>query len=95
MREEEAVSRGPIGGQLVLRHVSKRSFGTWGPDDYDVFGDDGRDIGRIFHAGAGGQARPTGHPSPARRGASLRSAIEMRDVIETEWPELAAEIAAA
>ena len=23
-------------GPLVLRHASKRSSGTWGPDDYDV-----------------------------------------------------------
>src|SRR5215211_3218712 len=28
----------PIGGPLVLRHASKRSSGTWGPDDYDVIG---------------------------------------------------------
>jgi hypothetical protein len=26
----------PIGGPLVLRHASKRSSGTWGPDDWDV-----------------------------------------------------------
>src|SRR5262249_9829382 len=38
---------------LLLRHASKRSSGTWGSDDYDVIDGDGRDIGRIFHAGAG------------------------------------------
>jgi hypothetical protein len=43
----------PIGGQLVLRHASKRSSGTWGPDDYDVIDAQGRDIGRIFK-GSGG-----------------------------------------
>jgi hypothetical protein len=37
---------------LVLRHASKRSSGTWGPDDYDVF-QDGRDIGCIFKPRAG------------------------------------------
>ena len=30
------MSEDPIGGPLVLRHASKRSSGTWGPDDYDV-----------------------------------------------------------
>jgi hypothetical protein len=42
----------PIGGTLVLRHASKRSSGSWRPDDYDVSSGD-RGIGRIFHAGAG------------------------------------------
>jgi len=37
----------PIGGRLILRHASKRSSGTWGPDDYDRDWR-GRDIGRIF-----------------------------------------------
>jgi hypothetical protein len=37
----------PSIGQLVLRHASKRSSGTWGPDDYDVI-QDGRDIGGVF-----------------------------------------------
>jgi hypothetical protein len=42
----------PIGVPLVLRHASKRSSGTWGPDDYDVLQGDW-DIGRIFKARAG------------------------------------------
>jgi hypothetical protein len=53
-----------IGGPLVLRHASKRSSGTWGPDDYDVI-HDGRDIGRIF--------KPHGHrarKSPDRHALS-------------------------
>jgi hypothetical protein len=37
---------------LVVRHASKRSSGTWGPDDYDVI-QDGRDIGRIFKPSTG------------------------------------------
>jgi hypothetical protein len=37
-----------IGGHLVLRHASKRSSGTWGPDDYDVIDSDGRDVGRTL-----------------------------------------------
>jgi hypothetical protein len=41
------VTADAIGGPLTLRHASKRSSGTWGPDDYDVI-HDGRDIGRIF-----------------------------------------------
>ena len=36
----------------MLRHASKRISGTWGPDDWDVVYN-GRDIGRIFKAGAG------------------------------------------
>jgi hypothetical protein len=47
-----------VGGQLVLRHASKRSSGTWGPDDYAVFACD-RDIGRIFKPSAG---VPPDHP---------------------------------
>jgi hypothetical protein len=43
----------PIGGQLVLRHATKRSSGTWGPDDYDVIDSQRRDIGRIFKATGG------------------------------------------
>jgi hypothetical protein len=43
----------PLGGHLVLRHASKRSSGTWGPDDYDVIDAHGRDIGRIFKASGG------------------------------------------
>jgi hypothetical protein len=50
--EGKPTDEGPIGGPLVLRHASKRSSGTWGPNDYDVV-QDGRDIGRIFYAGAG------------------------------------------
>jgi len=38
--------------QLVLCHASKRSFGNWGPDDWDVV-QDGRDIGRVFKPSAG------------------------------------------
>jgi hypothetical protein len=45
--------REPIGGLLVLRHASKRSSGTWGPDDYDVIDAADRDIGRIFKPRAG------------------------------------------
>jgi hypothetical protein len=41
-----------VGSPLTLRHASKRSSGTRGPDDYDVMWQ-GRDIGRIFYAGAG------------------------------------------
>ena len=40
-------------GPLILRHASKRSSGTWGPDGYDVIDSDGRDIGRIFKPRAG------------------------------------------
>jgi hypothetical protein len=29
-------SGGDAIGPLVLRHASKRSSGTWGPDDYDM-----------------------------------------------------------
>jgi hypothetical protein len=36
-----------------LRHASKRSSGTWGPDDWDVIDAHGRDIGRIFKASGG------------------------------------------
>jgi hypothetical protein len=43
----------PIGGPLVLRHASKRCSGTWGPDDWDIIGAHGRDIGRIFKASGG------------------------------------------
>jgi hypothetical protein len=43
----------PIGGQLVLRHASKRTSWTWGPDDYDVIDSSGRALGRIFKARAG------------------------------------------
>ena len=39
--------------------ASKRSSGTWGPDDYDMMWE-GRDIGRIFKPGAG---VPDDHPS--------------------------------
>jgi hypothetical protein len=49
----------PLGGPLVLRHASKRSSGTWGPDDYDVIDGAGRDIGRIFKTRAG---VPEDHP---------------------------------
>jgi hypothetical protein len=55
--DEEEIGE-PIGGQLALRHASKRSSGTWGPDDYDVI-QDGRDIGRLFKPGAG---VPPKHP---------------------------------
>jgi hypothetical protein len=48
-----------IGGQLVLRHASKRFSGTWEPEDWDVIDAEGRDIGRIFKAGAG---VPPGQP---------------------------------
>ena len=41
-----------LGGPLILRHASKRSSGTWGPDDWDVR-QDGRDIGRISKPRAG------------------------------------------
>jgi hypothetical protein len=43
----------PLRGRLVLCHASKRNSGTWGPDAWDVIDADGRDIGRIFYAGAG------------------------------------------
>src|SRR5215211_4229388 len=43
----DVVTTEPIGGPLTLRHASKRSSGTWGPDDYDVIDSRGRDIGRI------------------------------------------------
>src|SRR5215211_28588 len=49
----------PIGGPLVLRHASKRSSGTWGPDDYDVIDSRGRDIGRTSKPRAG---VPPDHP---------------------------------
>ena len=49
----------PIGGRLILRHASKRSSGTWGPDDYDVIDSQGRDIGRISKPRAG---VPPDHP---------------------------------
>ena len=39
---------GPLGGRLTLRHASKRSLGTWGPNDWDVIDAHRRDIGRIF-----------------------------------------------
>jgi len=48
-----------IDGPLVLRHASKRSSGTWGPDDYDVIDGQGRDIGRISKPRAG---VPPDHP---------------------------------
>jgi hypothetical protein len=35
------------------RHASKRSSGTWGPDDYDVIDAAGRDIARIMKERAG------------------------------------------
>jgi len=47
------------GAPLVLRHASKRSSGTWGPDDYDVIDSQGRDIGRISEPRAG---VPPDHP---------------------------------
>jgi len=47
------------GGALILRHASKRSSGTWGPDDYDVIDSQGRDIGRISKPRAG---VPPDHP---------------------------------
>jgi hypothetical protein len=47
------VSAESLRGQLVLRHASKRSSGTWGPDDYDVIDAEGRDVGRIFKTRAG------------------------------------------
>jgi len=43
----------------VLRHATKRSSGTWGPDDYDVIDASGRDIGRISKPRAG---VPADHP---------------------------------
>jgi hypothetical protein len=58
LAEGESVSGEAIGGPLVLRHASKRSSGTWGPNDYDVI-QDGRDIGRIFKPRAG---VPPDHP---------------------------------
>jgi hypothetical protein len=48
-----------VGSPLTLRHASKRSSGTWGPDDYDVIDSNGRDIGRIFKPSAGA---PEDHP---------------------------------
>jgi len=49
-----AMNEEPVGGPLVLRHASKRSDGPSGiPDDWDVIDSDGRDLGRIFHPGAG------------------------------------------
>jgi hypothetical protein len=54
------VSEDPIGGQLVLRHASKRSSGTWGPDDYDVIDSQGRDIGRIVKEPGRSDDRPWG-----------------------------------
>jgi hypothetical protein len=51
--EEKPTDEEPIGGHLVLRHASKRSSGTWGPDDYDVIDSHGRDIGQIFKPRAG------------------------------------------
>src|SRR5215216_68025 len=57
--QEEAVSEEPAGGPLVLRHASKRSSGTWGPDDYDLIDSRGRDIGRISKPRAGA---PPDHP---------------------------------
>ena len=53
------MSREAIGVPLVLRHASKRSSGTWSPDDYDVIDGTGRDIGRIFKPRAGA---PDGRP---------------------------------
>jgi hypothetical protein len=53
------MSTEPTGDRLVLRHASKRSSGTWGPDDWDVIDADGRDIGRIFKPKAG---VPEEHP---------------------------------
>src|SRR5829696_9866035 len=49
----------PLGVPLTLRHASKRSSGTWGPDDYDVIDSRGRDIGRISKPRAG---VPPDHP---------------------------------
>lgn len=46
------MSEAPIGGPLTLRHASKRSSGTWSPDDWDVMSG-GRVVGRIFRPGAG------------------------------------------
>jgi hypothetical protein len=46
--EEVKNTASPFGGSLILRHASKRSSGTWGPDDYDVIDSRGRDIGRIL-----------------------------------------------
>jgi hypothetical protein len=33
--------------------IGAAQIGQWGPDDYDVIDTAGRDIGRIFYAGAG------------------------------------------
>src|SRR5215218_8779352 len=44
---------------LLLRHASKLSSGTWGPDDWDVIDANRRDIGRIFKPRAGA---PPDHP---------------------------------
>jgi hypothetical protein len=74
MAEHTQLYAEPMGGPLILRHASKRSSGTWGPDDYDVF-QGGQDIGCIFkpragmpedlHCGSGAAARaksvPVGH----------------------------------
>jgi hypothetical protein len=48
---EEKVDK-PL-GRLILRHASRRTSGTWGPDDYDVIDSNGRDVGRIFKPRAG------------------------------------------
>jgi hypothetical protein len=52
MLRSELVEGERVGVLLTLRHASKRSSGTWGPDDYDVI-HDGHDIGRIFRPSAG------------------------------------------
>jgi hypothetical protein len=65
----------PIGGQLVLRHASKRSSGAWGPDDYDVIDAHGRDIGRIFKAGRRRARRSALALDHHRRGGRAASAV--------------------
>src|SRR5215216_6256355 len=60
--QEEAVSEDPIGGPLTLRHASKRSSGTWGPDDYDVIdGPARRPVMVLGHHRRGGHAHFPSH----------------------------------
>jgi hypothetical protein len=45
---------------LVLRHSSKRIFGTW-EDDYDVMSGE-RIVGRIFKSHSAPKDKPSRHP---------------------------------
>jgi hypothetical protein len=39
MDETEKIGGEPIGGPLILRDGSERTWRTFGPDDYDVMSD--------------------------------------------------------